>query len=42
MAQRFSGCVLAILLVSATASAQDSVDDLVARGGELYNSDAGC
>jgi DNA-binding beta-propeller fold protein YncE/mono/diheme cytochrome c family protein len=44
MKQGFSGggVFLAVLLVGSTAGAQDSVDDLVARGGELYNSDAGC
>ena len=42
MTQRFSGGLLVMLLLSSAASAQDSVDDLVARGGELYNSDAGC
>jgi len=34
--------LLAILLIGFTAAAQTSIDDLVTRGGELYNADVGC
>jgi len=34
--------LLATLLISGAASAQESVDALLARGGELYNADVGC
>jgi len=37
-----AGGVLAIFLVVSPVGAQDSIEDLVARGGELYNANVGC
>lgn len=34
--------LLATLLLGVAAHAQDSIDTLIARGGELYNADVGC
>jgi DNA-binding beta-propeller fold protein YncE len=37
-----SGAASAIILLGGAAAAQDSVDGLIARGGELYNARVGC